>query len=260
MARRGRKRQLEVEARYWELLASGVGTVVACRGAGNTRKMGTGGALRLVVSRRPGWLRRVRSNGYLSLLERQRTALLRGAEAGGQDSFGVDSSWWTLPTVRARILELHRAGPSSGPPWASTRAAPPPGTAVHQVQLRIALTSHTTPHHRHRPCSPGPAPHRTHLPHHAAPPTPTVLTRSSSASHSPPTPLRTTDTDRAHQVQLRIALTSRQAAGRRRRGRSPAASRRCRAGRGGRALSAMPSFDRPLHSPPSHRATHDRSA
>jgi hypothetical protein len=31
MARRGRKRQLEVEARYWQLVQSGVGTVEACR-------------------------------------------------------------------------------------------------------------------------------------------------------------------------------------------------------------------------------------
>jgi hypothetical protein len=27
MARRGKKRQLEVEARYWQLLQSGIGTV-----------------------------------------------------------------------------------------------------------------------------------------------------------------------------------------------------------------------------------------
>ena len=40
MGRRGRKRQLDVEARYWELLSSGVGTVAACRGAGITRKTG----------------------------------------------------------------------------------------------------------------------------------------------------------------------------------------------------------------------------
>ena len=31
MGRRGKKRQLEVEARYWQLLESGVGIVEACR-------------------------------------------------------------------------------------------------------------------------------------------------------------------------------------------------------------------------------------
>ena len=40
MGRRGRKRQLEVEARYWHLLASGIGTVAACRPVGVTRKTG----------------------------------------------------------------------------------------------------------------------------------------------------------------------------------------------------------------------------
>lgn len=38
--RRGRKRQLEVEARYWQLLQSGMGTVEACRRVGITRKPG----------------------------------------------------------------------------------------------------------------------------------------------------------------------------------------------------------------------------
>ena len=40
MGRRGPKRQLDVEARYWELLAAGVGTVEACRAVGITRKTG----------------------------------------------------------------------------------------------------------------------------------------------------------------------------------------------------------------------------
>ena len=40
MARRGKKRQLEVEARYWQLSQSGVGTVEACRQVGITRKTG----------------------------------------------------------------------------------------------------------------------------------------------------------------------------------------------------------------------------
>lgn len=40
MGRMGRKRHLEVEARYWKLLAAGVGTVEACRRVGITTKTG----------------------------------------------------------------------------------------------------------------------------------------------------------------------------------------------------------------------------
>ncbi len=40
MARRGRKRRLELEAEYWRLLAAGVGTVEACKQLGIGRKTG----------------------------------------------------------------------------------------------------------------------------------------------------------------------------------------------------------------------------
>lgn len=40
MGRRGRKRQLDVETEYWQLLKTGVGTVAACRIVGITRKTG----------------------------------------------------------------------------------------------------------------------------------------------------------------------------------------------------------------------------
>ena len=77
MARRGRKRQLDVESWYWQLLLSGVGTVEACRTVGIGRKTGyrwraeNGGIppVRLAEG--------ARSNRYLSLLERQRIATLR---------------------------------------------------------------------------------------------------------------------------------------------------------------------------------------
>jgi hypothetical protein len=36
----GRKRQLEVEDAYWQLILAGVGTVEACRQVGITRKTG----------------------------------------------------------------------------------------------------------------------------------------------------------------------------------------------------------------------------
>ena len=60
MGRRGPKRQLDVEARYWELLAAGVGTVEACRAVGITRKTGyrwraeRGGLAPLELPRPPG--------------------------------------------------------------------------------------------------------------------------------------------------------------------------------------------------------------
>jgi hypothetical protein len=40
MARRGRKRQLDAESLYWQLLLSGTGTVEACKAAGIGRKTG----------------------------------------------------------------------------------------------------------------------------------------------------------------------------------------------------------------------------
>lgn len=77
MGRRGRKRQLEVESRYWQLLLSGTGTVEACRLVGITRKTGyrwraeNGGVppARLAEA--------ARSIRCLSRLERQRIATLR---------------------------------------------------------------------------------------------------------------------------------------------------------------------------------------
>jgi hypothetical protein len=85
MARRGRKRQLDVESRYWQLLLSGVGTVEACRQVGIGRKTGyrwraeNGGVppVRLADA--------VRSNRYLSRLERQRIATLRAQGLGAGD-------------------------------------------------------------------------------------------------------------------------------------------------------------------------------
>ncbi|MGE7440126.1 IS30 family transposase [Kitasatospora sp. NPDC001175] len=77
MARRGRKRRLDLESEYWRLLQSGVGTVEACRELGIGRKTGyrwraeNGG---LPPERLP---EASRSGRYLSLLERQRIATLR---------------------------------------------------------------------------------------------------------------------------------------------------------------------------------------
>jgi hypothetical protein len=83
MARRGRKRQLDAESLYWQLILSGVGTVAACKEAGIGRKTGyrwraENGGLppdRLAED--------LRSGRYLSLLERQRIATLH------RDGLGV---------------------------------------------------------------------------------------------------------------------------------------------------------------------------
>ncbi|WP_374119217.1 transposase [Streptomyces odontomachi] len=78
MARRGRKRRLELEAEYWRLLAPGVGSVEAYRRLGIGRKTGyrwraENGGLQ------PDYLPDAsRSGRYLSLLERRRIASLRG--------------------------------------------------------------------------------------------------------------------------------------------------------------------------------------
>jgi transposase len=76
MARRGRKRRLDLESEYWLLLAAGVGTVEACQLIGIGRKTGyrwraeNGGLppARLAESARTG--------RFLSLLERQRISTL----------------------------------------------------------------------------------------------------------------------------------------------------------------------------------------
>jgi hypothetical protein len=113
MGRRGRKRQLGVESRYWQLLLSGVGTVEACRLVGITRKTGyrwraeNGGIplARLAEA--------ARSNRYLSLLERQRIAALRGQGVGVRviarrlDPVTLDSEPGAAPQpapARSRLL------------------------------------------------------------------------------------------------------------------------------------------------------------
>jgi hypothetical protein len=76
MARRGRRRRLDLESEYWLLLASGAGTVEACRALGIGRKTGyrwraeNGGLppARLAED--------ARSNRYLSLFEPARSVSL----------------------------------------------------------------------------------------------------------------------------------------------------------------------------------------
>jgi IS30 family transposase len=77
MARRGRKRKLDVESEYWRLVLSGMGTVEACRVVGISRK--TGYRWRAEYGGHPPerLAEHERSGRYLSLLERQRIATLR---------------------------------------------------------------------------------------------------------------------------------------------------------------------------------------
>lgn len=74
VGRRGKKRQLEVEARYWQLLATGLGTVEACRQVGITRKTGYRWRAEAGEVTPIRLAEAVRSNRYLSMVERHRIA------------------------------------------------------------------------------------------------------------------------------------------------------------------------------------------
>lgn len=72
MGRRGRKRDLDREIRYWEMIDNGIGTVEACRRVGVTRKTGYRWRAEMggVIAKKPN----VSSGWYLSLFKRQRIA------------------------------------------------------------------------------------------------------------------------------------------------------------------------------------------
>src|SRR5947208_16521892 len=106
MSRRGRKRRLDVESAYWQLVLSGVGTVEACKKLGIGRKTGyrwraeNGGLPPAALGEE------VRSQRYLSLLERQRIATLR------RDGLGVRAIARELgraPSTVSRELERNTA-------------------------------------------------------------------------------------------------------------------------------------------------------
>ncbi len=83
MAIRGRKRRLELESEYWQLIQSGVGTVEACKQLGIGRKAGYRWRMENGGLPPERLAEDARSNRYLSLLERQRIATLR------RDGLGV---------------------------------------------------------------------------------------------------------------------------------------------------------------------------
>ena len=116
MGRRGRKRQLEVQARYWQLLQFGVGTVAACRQVGISRKTGyrwragVGGLAPVRLGEA------VRSNRYLSLLERARIAALRGQGVGvGEIARRLDRSPSTVSRELRRNTAAHDRGRYDAP-------------------------------------------------------------------------------------------------------------------------------------------------
>ncbi len=106
MARRGRKRRLEMESEYWRLLLSGVGTVEACQLVGIGRKTGyrwraeNGGLPPQPLPETD------RSARYLSLLERQRIASLRGQ---GLDVRAIVEHLGRAPSTISRELRRNVA-------------------------------------------------------------------------------------------------------------------------------------------------------
>ena len=104
MARRGRKRNLEKERLYWDLLAAGTGTVDACRQVGIGRRTG------LRWRRENGGIRHDRGSGdgpvqgrYLSLFERERIQTLTAQGAGVRE---IARRLGRSPSTISR--ELHR--------------------------------------------------------------------------------------------------------------------------------------------------------
>ena len=105
MARRGRKRNLERERLYWDLLAWGLGTVQACRqvGIGSRTGLGwrreNGGFRRDLAGSAPvvGW--------YLSLFERERVQTLIAQGIGVRE---IGRRLGRSPSTISR--ELHHAG------------------------------------------------------------------------------------------------------------------------------------------------------
>jgi hypothetical protein len=101
MGRCGRKRDLDREVQYWEYLASGVGTVEACRLVGVSRKTGY-----LWPAEMGGVIAKKHSEGsgrYLSMFERQRIASLHERGHGVRDiARRVGRSAWTISRELAR--------------------------------------------------------------------------------------------------------------------------------------------------------------
>lgn len=127
MARRGRKRNLERERLYWDLLASGLDTVEACRQVGIGRRTG------LRWRRENGGFRRDLGGvapvqgRYLSLFERERIQTLTGQGVGVRE---ITRRLERNPSTLSR--ELNRAECSGG------GGAPYEAGAAHQHAAQLA--------------------------------------------------------------------------------------------------------------------------
>ena len=121
MGRRGPKRRLEVEDRYWDLVMAGVGTVEACRRVGVGRK--TGYRWRAERGGLPP-LRRGEVDGhsrYLTQLERRRIATLRQQGLGVREigrRLGRAPS--TISRELRRNMELCGCRKADREPWFAT--------------------------------------------------------------------------------------------------------------------------------------------
>jgi len=138
MAKRGRKRVLERELKYWELMGNGVGTVEACRLVGVSRSTGHRWRAEMggVISRSS-----TASTGrYLSMRERQRIGDLR---AQGASIRRIAERIGRSPSTVSRELSRNMApwGPSYEPVIAHLRAherarRPKPGKVESNQWLR----------------------------------------------------------------------------------------------------------------------------
>ena len=111
MARRGPKRQLEVESAFWRLLGEGVGPVDAAARVGIGRKTGyrwraeTGGVAPAVLAEE------ARTARYLSRLERHRVASLRRDGVGVRE---VARQLGRAASTISRELKRNTAAPGPG--------------------------------------------------------------------------------------------------------------------------------------------------
>jgi IS30 family transposase len=111
LARRGRKRRLDLEDEYWKLITNGTGTFEACRLVGIGRKTGyrwrheRGGLPPVRLSDE------CRCGRYLSLLERHRIATLR---ARGESMRSIARALDRSPSTISRELRRNTAAHDRG--------------------------------------------------------------------------------------------------------------------------------------------------
>jgi len=138
MGRRGRKRQLDVEARYWQLLLAGIGTVQACRLVWITRKTDyrwraeNGGIPPARIAERPGRIATCPcSDGSGSRRCAVRVWAWEIARRIDRSAATVSRELRAtcVPTTRPTTVTWHMPGVGSAPPPATRQAEPRRRTA-----------------------------------------------------------------------------------------------------------------------------------